>query len=348
MKLPETFVSGKDLEEKTQELTKERELKKIGDVPENIKTLEDALKYVLNSVVTVYGYDDKKRIHPVELTIKEAIKNRISFRGLFLSDTNPLSYKGLYFNEDRAVDNIALEISLNLKDSLEYNITKAGIDRIISFVNAKKTRKWSLLGIYNQQVGVGQYVKVNVKTSPEILWIFEAFKDFKPVIHGGALRDLYLGIPRTGDVDVQVSPDGHKGEKELHKLFCKIMDEVELAQRGRIQRSYYSDDHTPSQYRGKKNKVVYDIAGGTFPRYLSIENLKMETPDELIIHDLTKNDLDNKQFRMIDSYNVPSRIIAKISKLQSLGLKFLDEDPSDLSSKVDAASLSEKKRATRS
>ncbi len=338
MKLPKTFVTDKDLEEKTKELTKEREPKKKEDVPENIETLEDTTKYITNSIIPVYGYDDKKRIHSVEMTIKEASQQKILLGNLNLLDENPILYQELYFNKsDTHTEPLPLDLCLDMR-CLTYKVTKEGAEKVKAFVEMKKNQNWKLTGIYNQP-GLILYTSIKVNTSKEILWVFETFKDFKPVIHGGALRDLYLGIARTGDIDVEVFPDGNKGEKELYKLVCRVMDKVEHAEKGRVISGYYTSQHTPAQYRAKKDGVSYDIAGHTFLRYLSTEQLMMKKPGELLIHYLTKNDLDNKQFRLIDSYDVPERIVQKIYKLQNLGLTFLPEDPSNLSRKINVQDL---------
>lgn len=220
---------------------------------------------------------------------------------------------------------------------LTYKITKEGAEKVKALINEKKNRVWQLIN-YNHS-GLARYTSVKIDVPKEILWVFETFKDFKPVIHGGALRDLYLSIPRTGDIDIEVLPDRGKGEKELYKLVHRVMDKVEHAEKGRVMSNYYTDQHTPAQYRAKKDGVNYDIYGGTFPRYLSTEQVMMIKPGELLIHCLTKNDLDNKQFRLIDSYKVPERIVQKISKLQNLGLTFLPEDPFNLSRKINPQDL---------
>jgi len=345
MKLPETFITGKDLEEKTKELTKDRGLREKEDVPENINTLEDVTKYISNSLIPIYGYDDKKRIYSIERTIKEAVKHKILFGKLDLIDNNPICYQGLYFNKsDIQTEPLSLDLCLNMKD-LDYEVTKESAEKIRSFVKQKKNAAWTLIGIYKLDILLS-YENIKVNTTKEILWVFETFKDFKPVIHGGALRDLYLGIPLTGDIDIEVSPDGNKAEKELYKLVYKVMDEVQHAKKGHLISSYYTDSYKPSSYRAKKKGIQYDLAGETFPRYLSIEELMMKKPGELLMHPLTKNDLDNKQFRFTNTYQVPERIIQKISKLQNLGLTFLPEDPNNLSRKIDPNGLLEKKTKT--
>lgn len=343
MKLPKTFVTDKNLEEKTKELAKEREPKKKEDVPEKINILGDVTKYVSNSIIPVYGYDDKKRIHSIEMTIKEAVQHKIEFGKLNLIDNNPIFYQGLYFNRsDMQTEQLSLDLCLNMRH-LEYEITKESAEKIKTFVNQKKNYPWSLVGIYNQPgLVLGSIININIPK--EILWVFETFKEFKPVIHGGALRDLYLGIGRTGDIDVEVSPDRNEGEKKLYKLVHKVMDKVDHAQKGKISNDYYGAyNRTISQYIAKKEGIQYHIAGETFPRYLSTEELGMGKPGELWIHYLTKNDLDNKQFRFINTYEIPERILEKISKLQNLGLTFLPEDPFNLSRKINPEDLSEKK-----
>lgn len=96
----------------------------------------------------------------------------------------------------------------------------------------------------------------------------------------------------------------------------------------------------PCRYRGVKDGVVFDIFEGTFERYLSTDQVLMKKPGELIIYDITKNDLDNKQFRVINSESIKinleteNYVFKKIKKLKDLGLEFLAEDPSDLSKKI--------------
>ncbi len=340
MKLPKTFVSDKDLEEKTQELTKEREPKKVEDVPKEIITPDDAAKYVANTIIPVYGYDAKKRIHSIDMTLQEAAKQRILIGYVDLLANNPLEYQGLYFNED-----VYAEPSFDLKMSLDpvrlkYDLKKDSAKEFKEQIDKYKTFHWGLINMPKGSNFIEQHKKcttIKVDTTKEILWVFDVFKDFKPIIHGGALRDLYLGIERTGDIDIEVKIE-EGDEKKFYKLVHKSMDKVELSQKGFTEKTngyMVREKRHHAQYRARKNGVIYDLAGTSVERFLSNEQIMMKNPGELIIHNLAKHDLDNKQFRLINDCDIPERIGNKILKLENMGLTYLPENPSNLSEKIE-------------
>lgn len=340
MEIPTSFKPGRNLEEKTQRLVKGIK-KKEEDIPEEIKNLGDITKYFANTTIPIFGYDDKKRIHKKEAPLKEVLKKKIFQGRVYLLDTNPIKYKGLYFTREE--NNNSEELSLDLTIDLDvtsqktgYKISDKAIKHVKEMVKNTQDQTWALAGICNTadfNLYTYDCTKVNIKTPKEIQWVFETFKDFNPRIHGGTLRDLYLGIKITGDIDVQLSsPDGWWQERKLRKFIESVMDETKLVSKGWKEDSYHSSGkYHPARYNANKFGMTYDITGGVFQRYLSTEQIIMENPGELTIYNLAKNDLDNKQFRMIESINVPERVFTKIEKLEGMGLKFFPENPRDLS-----------------
>lgn len=336
MKLPKTFISERDLEEKTEDLKNGIIFRRPENIPSKISTIEDAVKYLSNSTIPVYGYDKKKRIQAVEITLKEAVAREILLGSVDLLDEDPMNYQGLYFNCDQNKKELKLNMnfvidSLNPTDKMINSLA----EECKKIVHNQKNQPWSLKSIPIKDDFTDRCIKTKVGTPKEILWVFETFKEFSPVIHGGALRDLYLGIERTADIDVQLTTDGWWSERRLYSRIHKVMDEVDSAKKGSTTKDFYRGDKIvdSARYRAKKEGIQYDMAGETFTRYLSTEQIMMKEPGELIMWELTKIDLDNKQFRLINP-DLPMRINEKIAKLRSLGLEFLPENPSNLSEEL--------------
>lgn len=340
MKLPQTFISERDLEEKTEDLKNGIIFKRPENIPSKISTIEDAVKYLSNSTIPVYGYDKKKRLQAVEITLKEAVVREIFLGSVDLLDEDPMNYQGLYFNCGQNKKELKLNMNfvldnLNSTDKM-INLLAEECKKI---VHNQKNQAWSLRSIPIKDDFTNiqdRCTKTKVDTPKEILWVFETFKEFSPVIHGGALRDLYLGIERTADIDVQLTTDGWWSERRLYSLIHKVMDEVDSAKKGSTTKDFYRGEKIvdAARYRAKKAGIHYDIAGEAFTRYLSTEQIMMKEPEELIMWELAKIDLDNKQFRVINSNDLPPRISGKIAKLRNLGLEFLPENPSNLSEEI--------------
>lgn len=337
MNIPKGFQQKKGLEERTKRLTKGV---KKSDIPEKITDLESATKYFANSIIPVYGYDIKKRIHVIDMPIRQVLKNNILLGKVNPLSKNPFKYKGVYFTKSLDMDNTKKDISLNFKIDItrqkpEYRLADESIQEIKKEVKGLKNWAWSLDVCNDAYFFTQDCTTVKVDTPKEILWVFETLKDFNPKIHGGALRDLYLGIERTADIDVQLkSPRGWREERRLRKFLKEVMDEVELVSKGWKEDSYHGGEYHPAHYHVRKDGLLYDIAGGVRDRFLSTEQIMMGNPGELMIYDLAKIDLDNKQFRLIESYNIPDRIFTKIKKLKGLGLTFLPENPKDLANNI--------------
>jgi len=356
MKVPQMFKLEKGLDEKTQNLVKGIVyLGKKEGPPEVIKTLDDAVQYIAHSLIPICGYDKKKRIHRTKITIKEAMQKNIALGKVDLLDTNPLVYKDLFFSrsQDTSLDKeLAVKLSIDFLDH-KIELPTDGVVQVKQHVKVIQNKQWVLENIdYTADfIRTNTCTTVKVDTPPEILWVFETFKKFHPRIHGGALRDLYLGIERTADVDIQLSVDGNvdgkKGDHKVYKALKRVMDKVNVVERGHLDSSYkHMGEYKPTHYHAKKDGVLYDIAGGSFERYLSTEQTTMERPGELIIHDLAKYDMDNKQFRIIKfEVEVSERILSKIKKLENMGLTFLPENPLNLLNKVDLSKNPGKSRA---
>ncbi|MBU4501203.1 MAG: hypothetical protein KKA79_01325 [Nanoarchaeota archaeon] len=341
MKLPKSFKPQKDLDGKIKDLVEGHSERKIIEDPSKVKTFHDAINYLSDSQIPTYGYDDQKRIRSIDMPLKQIIINRISLGKVDLMDENPFKYKGLNFTQ-ASNSGIELGAKLNFASYMavsnpEFSIGGDILSKLTEQLNTIEKHNWRLTNIayLTDYINSGNTVTVKIDTPKEILWVFETFKKYKPIIHGGALRDLYLGIDRTADIDIQIEESGMFGKSILYNLVKKAMDKVKTAKKGEIIHSYGGTEEEPCRYKGKKDGVDYDIAGRIFERYLSTEQMMMKKPGELIMWELAKNDLDNKQFRLINITDFPKRMIKKIEKLQNIGLEFLPEHPNDLATKLD-------------
>ena len=65
MKLPKDFMPKKDLKKTTKGFLEEYNPPRKIESPDKIKSLMDAIKYLADSTIPAYGYDDKKRIKQI-------------------------------------------------------------------------------------------------------------------------------------------------------------------------------------------------------------------------------------------------------------------------------------------
>jgi len=345
MKLPEGFKPKKDLDGKIKELLKGEVKEKTIEDSSKVRTFKDAIKYLGGTRIPFFGYDDKKRIYQTDISLRDVFTYKLGVGRLNLNDKNAIRLKNLYFTQDPQFD-FKIDASLDLGSYLsladpEFKLTKDTVQEVIRFVEHLGKENWELSNL-DHTAGFsfqGPLEIINMDIPKEIKWVFETFKDYNPTIHGGALRDTYLGLDITGDIDVQLKPTMWLGEKRLYRKIKKVMDKVHTAKKGKTISEYGWEEYRPLRYVAEKNGMTYDISGETFDRYLSTEQLMMRQPGKLIIYKLAKNDLDNKQFRIINMGDIPERIANKISKLEGLGLEFLPENPDNLAQKLDSYDL---------
>jgi hypothetical protein len=167
--------------------------------------------------------------------------------------------------------------------------------------------------------------------SPEMTWVFEAFKAWNPVVFGGSLRDLIMGC-EPHDIDFIV--DDLAQFEVINRLKAlRVADFSDLTNTDsygrRLQAPLFA-----FTYNGVKYNLV--CRGNILSDHqwlvndFSVNQLRAERPNEVLASRVAMYDLGHRQARITSRVEVlefdstfPKRWNERAMKLQTKGLRIL-------------------------